>query len=205
MKNMCYSISKFTTISETFSPLLEELRVQKSLHSRVIIYCRQLADCCDLYKFFKHGLGVNFTDPIDAPDLSQFRLVDMFTSCTDEQVKQQIVKSFGTLSPLRVVCATSAFGMGIDCPDVRHIIHFGAPEDKDTYNQETCRGGRDGHLAQATLLVVKRYNRFCEESMLQYQDNTSSCRRDFQFRETDHYEHLDMGTKCLCCDVCCML
>ena len=80
-KNICYTIS-----SETFSPLLEELGVQKSLHSRAIIYCRRLADCRDLYNFFKHGLGVNFTDPIDAPGLSQFRLVDMFTSCTDESL-----------------------------------------------------------------------------------------------------------------------
>ena len=80
-KNMCYSMSKFTKISETFSPLLEELRVQKSLHSQVIIYCRRFADCySDLYKFFKHGLGVNFTDSIDAPDLSQFRLLDPKTN-----------------------------------------------------------------------------------------------------------------------------
>ena len=122
-----------------------------------------------LYKFFLKGLGDNFTDPAGAPDLSRFRLVDMFTSCTDDDVKKQILHSFSVPSKLRIVIATSSFGMGIDCPDIREIVHLGAPADLETYIQETGRGGRDGNITFAKLLTVNRQNRFCEQSMLGYQ------------------------------------
>ena len=93
--------------------------------------------------FFKAGLGNAFTEPSDAPDLSKFRLVDMFTSCSDQQVKDNIIELFTSKSQLRIVIATVAFGMGIDCPDVHHIIHFGPPDDLESYIYKK-QGGQEG-------------------------------------------------------------
>ena len=49
-------------------------------------------------------------------------------------------------SPLCVVIATVAFGMGLDSPNVRKVTHWGASSDIESYIQETGRAGMDGSV-----------------------------------------------------------
>lgn len=70
------------------------------------------------------------------------------------EAKDQRQKSWLT-GVSRVMVATNAFGMGIDKPDVRIVIHADVPDSPEAYFQEAGRAGRDGKKAYAVLLYAK--------------------------------------------------
>lgn len=78
--------------------------------------------------------------------------------------KDRVVLRFAEGS-LRVVCATGAFGMGIDIPDIRGVIHFLLPKSLEQYYQEVGRAGRDGRPSFGRLLYTGR-NAAVREDMI---------------------------------------
>ena len=204
-QNIKYSVvRKDEGIEIAFAPLLEELKTNRESTERTIIFCRTYDSTGRIYSYLKHGMGREFTKPIGAPNLPQFRLVDMFSACTRPDVKDEILSRFSSSSSLRLVVATIAFGLGLDCPDVRRIIHWGPPSDLESYIQEVGRAGRDGLQSTAVL----HYNdsdlgaQYVESTIKEYCRNHNKCRRELLFTDFDETKSNSSISGCKCCDVC---
>ena len=111
----------------------------------------------------KNNMGKNFTEPPNAPAIAHFWMVDMFTSCVDDEIKSHIIHSFTQPSCVRIICATVTFGMGVDCKDVREVS---PPDDVESYIQETGRAGRDNLPSTATLLPKRSRHKQNNERVL---------------------------------------
>ena len=92
--------------------------------------------------------------------------------------------------------------MGLDSPDVRRILHWGAPADIESYIQETGGAGRDGEQSSAKLYYapVNLHPLYTEDSMKQYCLNKDTCRRKLLLRDFDTLKEILIPSPlCTCC------
>ena len=80
--------------------------------------------------------------------------VKMFSGDTKDSNRRELLKEWNE-DRIDIMVATSAFGMGVDKPDIRTIIHCGIPESLNRYYQEVGRGGRDGFASVSIVCYVQ--------------------------------------------------
>ena len=95
---------------------------------KTVLFCQSLQGCADMFVFMKRMRGKYITElPGMATDL-QVRLVDVFTAVSTVEMMESILKEFSRPdTKLRLLVATTAFGLGVYCPDIARIINYGSP------------------------------------------------------------------------------
>lgn len=131
-KNLAYIVRR------TEDKASELIHILSQVAGSAIVYTRNRKRTKEVSLFLnQHGISATF-----------------YHAGLDNDTKDQRQKGWqdGTF---RVMVATNAFGMGIDKPDVRLVIHIDFPDSPEAYFQEAGRAGRDGQKAYAVLLYAQ--------------------------------------------------
>lgn len=138
-ENLAYVVRK------TEDKQAELLHILKSVKGPAVVYVRSRQGTKDVCKMLK------------ARNIS----ATYYHAGLDFAVKDQHQNDWQS-GEVRVIVATNAFGMGIDKPDVRLVVHMDCPDSLEAYFQEAGRAGRDGGKSYAVLL----YNRHDRAALL---------------------------------------
>ena len=152
----------------------ELIRVLNQVAGSAIVYVRNRRLCREVTELLQqHGISV-----------------DYYHAGLDD-VTRDVRQELWSNGKTRVMVATNAFGMGIDKPDVRLVIHFNLTGSIEAYFQEAGRAGRDGKQAFAVVL----YNP-SDDAMLYRRLNTSFPEKEYirdVYEKLQYYFQMAMG------------
>ena len=201
--NIFLSVNSSVSLENFIRPIAEGIKKEGTVYAKSLIYCRSYNDCNLVFDQLEHQLGPLITSPPHFPKIFKYRMVDLFTRGSTEVAKEYILKDFIKADThLRVIVATSAFGMGIDCNDIRQMFHWGPPHTIEEYIQEVGRGGRDKEQCYATLAYTKPRECALPDEVIAYGTNTSIYRRQLLYKSLLFYKESELACLCMCCDIC---
>jgi ATP-dependent DNA helicase RecQ len=176
-------------VQDTENKLKKLLDVANGISGSGIVYVRSRKETFEIAKFYNENY-------IKADYYHAGLPID------ERSAKQEAWKNNRT----RIIVATNAFGMGIDKPDVRFVIHKDIPESLEAYYQEAGRGGRDEQRAYGVLLYnhidrIKEEKKFqlnfpsVDEIKQTYHHLANYCQLAYEAGEGASFD-LDLGEFC---------
>ncbi|SCM04293.1 ADP-dependent DNA helicase RecQ, putative [Plasmodium chabaudi chabaudi] len=179
-KNIFYKVLEKTDIYDDLKNILDiplcksNERTRKFIdnskicpYNSTLIYVNSKKDCENIYNFL-HERGL---------------LVKMYHADLSNDEKREAHEMF-LKDEIQIVIATVAFGMGIDKPDIRRIIHYGFSRSLEAYVQQVGRAGRDGGDAEAILFF--HINEESKSKNLILRENIANHMMEKNFKRVQH-------------------
>ncbi len=140
-KNLFFGIEYFESASEKEKRILKilETEILNLENSKAIIYCSTRQQTETLQKFLKEN-GISSI---------------IYHAGKSDSIRTKNQDSYSK-NKNQIMIATNAFGMGIDIPNVRLIVHYQTPASMESYYQEAGRAGRDGKNSKCILFFQKK-------------------------------------------------
>ncbi|CAL8160271.1 unnamed protein product [Prunus armeniaca] len=198
--NLFYGVKSFNRGQSFVHELVQEVSKFVRRDGSTIVYCTTIKDVEQVFKSLKE-LGIK---------------AGIYHGQMDSKARAESHRLF-TRDELDVMVATIAFGMGIDKPNIRQVIHYGCPKSLESYYQESGRCGRDGVASVCWLyytrsdfaksdfyvgeLQTESQRRAVVESLMAAQQYCllTTCRRKFLL---GHFGEKVLADKCGICDNC---
>ncbi|XP_066930299.1 ATP-dependent DNA helicase RecQ-like [Clytia hemisphaerica] len=167
------SLYGFVGIAEILEPIARNLLILKENFPMTVIYMK-LDFCGKAYSLFDKILAEN--QYVNGEISCKTRLFNQFHSPSPPCEKNYILEEIKEIdSRTRVLFATTALGMGVDAPNISHVIHIGPPSSMEAYTQEIGRAGRTKCDSWATL--------FYNNSDIATNTHTEKAMRDYCLSE----------------------
>lgn len=199
-RNLFYGVKSFSRGQSFINELVREISKLVPSSGSTIIYCTTIRDVEQIFRSLQET-GIK---------------VGIYHGQMDNKAREESHRLF-IRDELHVMVATIAFGMGIDKPNIRQVIHYGCPKSLESYYQESGRCGRDGIASVCWLYYTRsdfaKAEFYCGESQTENQRRAvmdslmaaqhyclaTTCRRKFLL---DHFGEKYSADKCGNCDNC---
>ena len=190
-------------LDSILQPIVAELKAKKDQMPLTLIYgnLETIAEC---FLYFSNNMGKDQYHPSAAKPLAKNRLFSQYHAEYPDHERNRIVEELvkGTCMH-RILFVTIAFGLGIDCNNIRRVIHIGVPYTMEDYCQEVGRAGRDGLPARADLFYnsydISKSRKNMSDVMREFV-LSKQCKRKMILNYFDHDVPKNQNPAHMCCD-----